>query len=477
MTAAAASPAAPEADFIHLRDYWPIFVEKNRVNVEVYPCHYEICDTYEAALTGALPGIEYICVHMPRRTAKTKILEALGTWALGEFDIQSIYGAYAEPLVKRTMRYMAATMARNWYKDLYGDLIHDRSSNLITTTEGGYIYGAGAMASVIGFGAGSKDIAGGYIAFDDPAKADEALSKIESAKVIQNFEVTWKGCRNSDRFCPIIVNAQRLGPNDLPGYLQTEYRSKTLVLKFPCFVSGKSQFPDTWSDSTMVDLMKTRIGRFVLASQFQQEPISLGGNLIQTDSFVRYDPNEAKSIEWDSIVITIDTALKTKEENDYSCAQAWGRAVRRAYLLDQAWGKWESPELLKTTIAFWHKINEDFPRASIRLVIEEKAAGTGLIQQLNEAGIPAQGIERDIDKVRRVQAVLPYQEAGLVYVPAPERVGPEHWVHGFLMECAEFKPDLTHAHDDRVDCFADGVQQLLGDSQSILELLGVKPRR
>lgn len=464
-------------DFLHLREFWPIFVAKNRVNVEVYDCHFEICDVYEAALTGQLPGIEYICVHMPRRTAKTKLLEALGCWSIGEFDVQSIYGAYADPLVKRTIKYMASAMKKPWYKELYRDMVHSATGNLVTTIDGGYLYGAGAMASVIGFGAGSKDVAGGYIAFDDPAKADEALSKVESAKVIQNFEVTWKGCRNSDRCVPIIVNAQRLGPNDLPGYLVSEYRDKTLVLKFPCFVSGKSQFPDTWSDSTMTQLMKTRIGRFVLASQFQQEPISLGGNLIQVDKFAYYDPSEASLIDWETIVLTVDTALKIKEENDFSCVQAWGRAVRRAYCLDQAWGKWESPELLRCVLAFWEKIKADYPTAPLRLIIEEKAAGIGLIQQLQEAGIPAEGIERDLDKVRRVQSILPYQETGLVYLPQPTLCHTDHWVHGLITECAEFKPDMTHAHDDRVDCLADGVKILLGDSLSILDLLGAVPRR
>ncbi len=110
------------------------------------------------------------------------------------------------------------------------------------------------------------------------------------------------------------------------------------------------------------------------------------------------------------------------------------------------------------------------------MVIEEKAAGTGLIQQLNIAGVPAEGIERDIDKVRRVQAVLPYQEAGLVLVPGDNEPGCD-WLPGFLTECAQFKPDGTHAHDDMVDCFADGVQLLLGRALSILDVLGLEKKR
>ena len=49
------------------------------------------------------------------------------------------------------------------------------------------------------------------IALDDPAKPDHATSKVESSNVIENFEMTWKGCRNSDEWCPIFINAQRIG--------------------------------------------------------------------------------------------------------------------------------------------------------------------------------------------------------------------------------------------------------------------------
>lgn len=473
-----APPVPHVVDVLPLWDYFQAGCEARKISIEEADCHRIICQTYEAAICGFMPGIEYFITNMPRRIGKTKILEFCAAWTIGEFaNAQLIGGCYSEMLIKRSLAFIGSTLRHPFHLDLYGDHLHTMRADLVTTLEGGTIYGAGTTATVTGFGAGLKEPAGGYVWLDDPAKPDEALSKVSSAAVIQNFETTWKGCRNSDSFTPIIINAQRLGPDDLPGYILKTYPEKTHLLKFPCFVQGFSQFPLTWSDDTMVGLQKTRIGRFVLASQFQQEPISLGGNLIKTDDFKYYDPAEAKVIEWEAIVITIDTALKTKEANDYSCAQAWGRANRRAYLLDQAWGKWESPQLLQLTVAFWGKVVGDYPMAPVKMQIEEKAAGTGLIQQLNQNGIPAEGIERDIDKVRRVQSILTYQEAGLVYVPAPTKVDENHFVHGFLTECAEFKPDMTHAHDDRVDCFADGVKELLGEPLSILDVLGTPPRR
>lgn len=468
-------------DVLAFRDFFPAFVDGNRVSLRVQDEHLEACDLYEAAILGLMPGYDYFNINMPTRVGKTKLLEALACWMFGEFDDpQILSGCYSEKLVERSVAYVAKTLVAPWFIDLYGDILHSRRADTITTTAGGMLYGAGTGATITGFGAGLKELAGGYIALDDAAKPDAALSKVESANTIQNFETTWKSRRNSDKYTPIFNNMQRLGPDDLSGYLEKTYRNKTFTLKFPCMVGtgpgARSRFDDTWSIETLRDLEKTRIGRFVLASQFQQQPIALGGNLIQTDSFRYYDPKDVASMQFDTIVITVDTALKAKELNDYSCFQAWGRSHGRAYLLDQAWGKWESPELLTTAIAFWRKTQTDFPTCGLRMVIEEKAAGTGLVQQLHAAGVPAEGIERDIDKVRRVQAILPYQEAGLVYIPQPTKCEENHWVHGFLAECAEFKPDMTHAHDDRVDTFADGVAQLLGTPMSILELMGARPR-
>ena len=318
--------------------------------------------------------------------------------------------------------------------------------------------------------------AGGFICVDDPAKPEEALSPVESEKLRRWFETTLRSRRNSDRYCPIIIIAQRLAPDDLPGYILETYPKHTRLIKFPALVNDVSQFPETISTETLLALKKTRYGRFVLASQYQQEPIALGGNLIQTASFRRYKRADIVGAIWEELLITVDTALKVKEANDYSCFQLWGKWKGKIYLLDQMHGKWESPALLKNAIVFSQKCRAAWPMTPLRMVIEEKAAGTGLIQQLNVAGIPAQGIERDIDKVRRVQAILPYQEAGLVMIPADNE--PEcDWVAGFLTECAQFKPDGTHAHDDRVDCFADGVQILLARKLSILDVLGLEKRR
>src|ERR1035437_9553006 len=198
-----AMPAAEQEtrDCLDLWDFFEYFVELNRVSLTTYGAHKDICELYQAAIVGEMPGYQYFIINMPRRIGKTKRLEALPCWMFGEFpEAQMIYSCYSDPLVGRSMAYIAQTVQKPWFTDLYGDRLHTITNRLITTTAGGSLYGAGTGATITGFGAGLKEVAGGFIAMDDPAKPDEALSKVESGNVIQNFETTFKGCRNSDKY-------------------------------------------------------------------------------------------------------------------------------------------------------------------------------------------------------------------------------------------------------------------------------------
>ena len=52
-------------------------------------------------------------------------------------------------------------------------------------------------------------------------------------------------------------------------------------------------------------------------TQYQQNAIILGGQVIKRDYF-RYYPT-AQRFDYKRIIIAADTAMKTKEYNDFSC--------------------------------------------------------------------------------------------------------------------------------------------------------------
>lgn len=475
-------------EFVSLWDYFSeIFVPFNKLEIPLKPEHKRICDALQDAFLGDLPeGIEYVVINVAPRIGKTKILEAFGTWAEAYFpDAQFIYTSYSSDLAEKSLAYIAKVLREPWFIEMFGDILHGKKADHVTTIDGGNLFAEGTGGSLTGKGAGLKRPAGGALVIDDASKPDEALSPVESKNKQQWVETTCKNRRNSDRWCPIIIVGQRLGLEDVPGYFLKTYPEKCLLIKIPTLVDpttreassaddAVSVFPETVSTQTLLDYRKTRLGRFVLASQYQHNPIALGGNLIPIDSFHHWDP--AVPPKFDKTVITVDTALKTKQANDFSAVALWGRHKGRAYLVDLMHGKWESPDLLTNVRAFWRKwSNPDLGMPRPRLVIEEKAAGTPLLQNLRkgdeankEPPVPAVGIERDIDKVRRVQSILQYIETGMVVLPKENSVP---WVEKFLTECAQFAADGTAVHDDMVDTMVDALEELLGKPTSIFDVL------
>ena len=119
--------------------------------------------------------------------------------------------------------------------------------------------------------------------------------------------------------------------------------------------------------------------------------------------------------------MTVDTAQKTGEQNDFTVFQVWGKAGGKIYLVDMVRGKFEAPELTRRAIAFWNKHAAEDPvkLGHLRqMKVEDKASGTGLIQELtNRGGIPVAGIERTKDRYTRILDLLGYIEAGLVVLP------------------------------------------------------------
>jgi predicted phage terminase large subunit-like protein len=474
------SDPAPIEDILTFWEFFrDLFVPENRLDLPLYDLHRQAADLLERAFFGELgEETQWVILNMLPRVGKTKLLEAWVCWGLAYFpDSQWIYTCYSGPLAERSLAYIRRTLQAPWYVELFGDHLHGAKAGHLSTTEGGNVYGEGTGGELTGKGAGLKRVAGGAFIVDDASKPDEALSAAMSESVRQWFETTAKSRRNSDRWCPFVCSGQRLGPKDLPGYIRETYPEQTVTLKLAALVDPKtgsasiaddavSVAPETIRTATLLAMRRTRMGRFVLASQYQQEPISLGGNLIVTDEFKWYELRPGMA--WARKIITCDTAFTKKEENDYCVLQCWGQldGTSNAYLIDQVRGHWESPELLKQAALFWAKHNDDqYPVG--KFLVEEATAGPGLMQQLAELGVPTEGIKRVKDKAARVQDVLPYISTGLVYLPKDE-----NFIDCLLQECAAFTQSDTHAHDDQVDCLADGIQDLLGGSGGILSMYG-----
>jgi len=175
---------------------------------------------------------------------------------------------------------------------------------------------------------------------------------------------------------------------------------------------------------------------------YQQSPILLGGNMYKTEWIREVD--ELPTIHYHKF-ITVDTAQKTKEINDYTVMAAWVVHGEKLILADCIRAKLTAPQLRRTAIEFYEK-NSDCLRY---MYIEDKVSGTGLIQELEEKGLRIKPIGRGVDKVTRAQDAIPHIEQGKVffYTGVKDR-------SSLLDEMALFPNGV---HDDFVDVLNDAV--------------------
>lgn len=150
-----------------------------------------------------------------------------------------------------------------------------------------------------------------------------------------------------------------------------------------------------------------------------------------------------------------DTAFKEGQENDYSVCTTWLQTRLGYYLLDVWRGRVEFPDLKRHFISQYEKHRPDV------VIVEEKASGTSLIQEMKrETNIPIKPISVTRDKIERANAITPLVESGRVYLPEPAPA----WYSDFMDEITEF-PAVEH--DDQVDSFTQALEFMKGNNISM----------
>lgn len=297
---------------------------------------------------------------------------------------------------------------------------------------------------------------------DDPIKnAQEALS--ETIKDgIWNWYITTFLTRLSKNSGQIIM-ATSWATDDLSGrILKINKKAKHLKYVAVNLPGEKGYDPARREGALVPDLhpldklleQKAVMSDYFWSAMYQQSPVALGGNMFKTDEFRFYDV--LPKLKWRAIFG--DTALKTKEQNDYSVFQCWGESFEgQAVMVDQIRGKWEAPELLTQARAFWAKHKGDGTGTLRSFNVEDKASGTGLIQTLKKEGIPILGIQRSVDKITRAMDAIPLIQSGNVLLP---RNAP--WLSDYLSEFAAFPKG---SNDDQIDPTMDAIDNVLNQGK------------
>jgi len=404
--------------------------------------------------------IRRLIINVPPRYMKSLTASVgLPAWILGRDPSARIIAAsYAEELALKHSHDCRAVMQSDWYARMFPATQLSPTRNAVKefeTTRGGYRMATSVGGSITGRG-------GDYLILDDPLKPDEALSEAMRRRVNTWYDSVLYSRLNNKNTGTIIIVMHRLHEDDLVGHvLESEPWE---VLSIPAIAetdevvaynslrgaerhvrrAGDILHPDFESVDALARMRKT-IGEYNFAGQYQQAPAPLGGGMVKLDWLVRYADGDLP--KFDQIVLSVDTAIKPTELADYSAFTIWGIKDAHAYLLHVFRDKMGYPKIRATTLELADRF-----RATVVLV-EDKASGTQLIQELQEAGI--HGVKAYTpkgDKVMRLHAQCATIEQGMVHVPqsAP-------WLAEYLHELTTFPGSKN---DDQVDSTSQALEWL-----------------
>ena len=181
------------------------------------------------------------------------------------------------------------------------------------------------------------------------------------------------------------------------------------------------------------------------------------------------DPQTIRGLpRFEQIVCSWDTAVKGKTSSDPVAGQVWGCVGPDRYLLRL----WHGQASLEATIVHMRELYDwaqgNWPHTPLRLLIETAANGADTIKAMKAMRIGIHGYNpRDGgDKVRRALTAAVALETGHCYLPGfadpnPNGKGYRDDTPGeiqrFVEECALFRGDLKHLHDDQVDAWSQMV--------------------
>jgi predicted phage terminase large subunit-like protein len=169
-------------------------------------------------------------------------------------------------------------------------------------------------------------------------------------------------------------------------------------------------------------------------------PTDASSDLVDAEWFKRYtgDPRQIETVR--RIVVSVDTANKANERNDFTAILVWIESTTgNHYLADVVRERLEFPQMVK-------KIDDTAKRWKANVIlVEDKGSGTQYIQtRQGKAPAPVIGIPVNAQsKEFRFDAVTPTIESGVVYLP---EISP--WLADYEREVLAFP---LGKFDDQVD--------------------------
>ena len=416
---------------------WPNFIHGTH--------HEKMAEAFQRVAEGK---VKRLIINMPPRHTKSEFASyLLPAWFLGLYPskkiIQTSHTAELAVGFGRKVRNLVDSDA---YKDLFPEVALQADSKAAgrwATNYGGDYFAIGVGGAVTGKGAD-------LLIIDDPHSEQEAaLSEVNPEIYDKTYEWYTSGPRQ--RLQPggaIVIVMTRWSKKDLTGQVLKSAAQREgedwEVIDFPAILpSGRPLWPGFWSLKEL-EALRNELPNSKWMAQYMQQPTSDVSAIIKREWWQIWEDDSPPYCDF--TIQSWDTAFLKSERSDYSACTTWGvfykpddRGVEQAniILLNAFKKRMEFPELKVRAYEEWKAWDPD------SLIVEAKASGTPLYQELRAMGIPVQEFTptKGNDKIARLNAVADIFASGRVWVPNT------NWAEELVDEIASFP---SGEHDDLV---------------------------
>jgi len=424
-----------QRNFIDFAKYvWPAAIIGNH--------HQRMANAFDRVANGSL---KRLIINMgPRHTKSEFSSYLLPAYSMGRKpDLKIIQATHTGELAVRFGRKVRNLMDTETYKEVFPDAVlkaDSKAAGRWDTNHGGEYFAVGVGGAMTGRGAD-------LLIIDDPHSEQDAMSPLALDNAWE-----WYTSGPRQRLQPgaaIVVCMTRWSTKDLTARLIKAQASHNAdmweVIEFPAILpSGNPLWPGFWKLEELM-AVKASLSPQKWQAQWQQQPSNDEGAILKREWWKRWEKEYTPQLEY--VIQSYDTAYSKKETADYSAITTWGvftvdmDSGPSILLLNVKKGRWDFPQLkriAKEEYLYWQPDN---------VLIEAKATGTTLQQELRKVGIPVTmyspgGRRAGQDKISRANSIATVLESGMVWAPDTD------WADDLIEECAAFP---NGDNDDLVD--------------------------
>ena len=452
----------------------------------------EFCDNWhlhviaEHLMAVTRGDVRNLVINIPPGCMKsilTSVAWPAWEWA-NDSTIRIMGASYGADLAIRDASKTRDIITSDWFRERWPDVMIKQGSDQKTKYEltgGGWRMATSVDGRATGEHPDRKIV-------DDPHNAKQAESDAERESALTWFDRTLS-TRGQSRGASTVVVMQRLHEKDVTGHILAdltgythlcipmEYdgvRRKTFLGAYdPRTKVGELLWPEMFNEASVTEL-KQLLGSYGAAGQLQQDPKPAEGGILKT-KHIQLWPADKPLPQFEYVLQSYDCAFTEKTTGDPTACTVWAlftHAGERHVMLIDAWDEHLSyPDLRARAIRDWSteyggttvKDGVRTARRPDRVLVEAKASGQSLLQDLRLARVPAVGYNPgNADKVSRAHQAAPTLELGHVWLPESGK-NPGHpvsWAAAFLKQLDKFP---VAEHDDYVDTFTQAIIYLKND--------------